>query len=187
MKQFVMTLCLALACGAVQAQKVFRIVHPDGSVEFTDVPPSSGNAQQIEVPPLNTAAPLAPPPSTTPPSAAAAAEGYSEFRITSPGDGEIIRDNAGTVNIDLHIKPSLRAGDKIDLKLDGQAIGGGRSTAITLTEMERGAHSIQALVKSSQGRVIERSSSVTFTIQRRSAILQPSSPRAVPFGGGSAR
>ena len=81
----------------------------------------------------------------------------------------------------------FQAGDKIGLNLDGQAIGGGRSTAITLTEMERGAHSLQALVKNSAGRVIERSNSVTFTIQRRSAILQPASPRAVPFGGGSTR
>ena len=178
---------MTLACGAVQAQKVFRIVHPDGTVEFTDVPPSGGNAQQIEVPPMNTTAPLAPPASSTSPSTAATEEGYSEFRITSPGDGETIRDNAGNVKVDLSIKPGLRAGDKIGLNLDGQAIGGGRSTAITLTEMERGAHSLQALVKNSAGRVIKRSNSVTFNIQRRSAILQPGAPRAVPFGGGSAR
>jgi len=187
MKQLALTLCLALACGTVDAQKVFRIVQPDGTVEFTDVPPSSGNAQQIEIPPLNTAAPLAPPPSSTPPSTAAAAEGYSEFRITSPADGETIRSNAGSVKIDLSINPSLRDGDKIALNLDGQDVGGGRSTAITLTEMERGAHSVQALIKSSAGRVIKRSNSITFDIQRRSAILQPSAPRAVPFGGGSAR
>lgn len=177
--------CLALACAAAQAQQVYKIVKPDGSVEFTDAPPPDTPAEQIEVQPLNTTPPLVPPDSASSQSAPAEHPGYSEFRITRPGDGESIRDNAGNVNIDLELKPKLLAGDTIDLYLDGQSVGGGRSTAITLSDMDRGTHSLQAVVKSPAGQVMARSNSVTFTLQRRSAILQPAPPRAVPLGGAS--
>ena len=186
MKKIVLTLCLALASAAVPAQKVYKIIQPDGSVEYTDVPPPNSPATQIEVAPLNSAQPLAPPASSATRSTAGVQEGYDEFRISRPGDGEAIRDNAGNVNVDLSLAPNLRAGDKFDLILDGQSIGGGKATAITLTDMDRGAHSLQAVVKNASGQVVARSKSVTFTLQRRSVILQPGPPRAVPFGGGRA-
>ena len=187
MKKIALTLCLVLASGALQAQKVFRVEQPDGSVLFTDVPPPDRPATQIEVAPLNTAKPLASPADSAARSTAGEQQqGYQELRITRPGDGETIRDNAGNVNVDLRLEPRLRAGHKIDLILDGQSIGGGKATAITLTEMERGAHSLQAVVKNAAGQVVARSKSITFTLQRRSAILQPARPRPTPFGGGRA-
>jgi hypothetical protein len=186
MKQVAVILCLALAGGAVPAEEVYKVIQPDGTVEFTDSPPPGEAAEQVEIPPLNTAEPPASPTSSAPSSTDAASRSYSEFRITSPSDGESIRDNAGNVNIDLSLKPTLRSGDKIDVLLDGRSVGGGNKTAITLSEMNRGTHSVQALVKDSAGKVVARSNSVTFTLQRRSAILQPGPPRAVPFGGGRA-
>jgi hypothetical protein len=177
MKSVTLAICLALICGTVQAQKVFRVVQPDGTVEFTDVPPSNRPAEEIHLRPLNTAPALAPAPGTfTQTAGTQKNEGYSEFRITSPGNDEGIRNNAGSVNVDLTLEPALRSGDKIDLLLDGQSVGGGSSTAITLTDMDRGAHTIQAVVKNSAGQVVARSNSVTFTLQRTS-INQPQRPR----------
>ncbi len=190
MKKIVLALCLAfclaLASGAVQAQKIYKITRPDGSVEFTDVPPPDSPATQIEVAPLNSAQPLAPPAGSAARSTADAQESYNAFRISRPADGETIRDNAGNVNVDLSLEPNLRAGHKFDLLLDGQSIGGGKATAITLTDMDRGAHSLQAVVKNAAGQVVARSKSITFTLQRRSVILQPGPPRPAPFGGGRA-
>jgi hypothetical protein len=187
MKQLTLTLCLVLASGVVQAQKVYKVIQPDGTVLFTDSPPADGSAQEVDVRPLNTTPPLASPTDAFDDTPAAELEqSYSEFRITSPGNDETIRDNAGNVNVDLSLKPTLRSGDKIELLINGQSVGGGRSTAITLTEMDRGTHSIQAVVKNSVGKVVARSNSVTFTMQRRSAILQPAPPRAAPSGGGGA-
>lgn len=184
MKPAVLIFCLALAGAALQAQEVYKVIQPDGTVEFTDSPPPGEAAEQVDIPPLNTAEPPpAPSPSASP---TAAAQGYSEFRITRPGNGESIRDNAGNVDIDLSLKPTLRSGDKIDVLLDGRSVGGGNKTAITLSEMDRGTHSVQALVKDPAGKVVARSNSVTFTLQRRSGILQPGPPRPTPFGGGRA-
>jgi len=182
MKALAPMLCLALICATAQAQKVYRVVQPDGTVEFTDSPPSNRPAEEIHVRPLNSTPGLAPTPaaSTQP----AADVGYSDFRITKPRNEEAIRDNAGNVNVDLKLTPGLKSGDKIALLLNGESVGGGKSTAITLSDMDRGSHNLQAVVKNSAGKVVARSNSVTFTVQRRSAILQPAPPRAVPFHGG---
>jgi hypothetical protein len=185
MKQLALILCLALVSGAALAQKVYKVIQPDGTVMFTDSPQPGDGAEEVAVQPLNTTPALASPRDAFDDSPAAELEkGYAEFRITNPEANASIRDNAGNVNVDVSINPKLRSGDKVELKLDGQSIGGGKKTNFALTDMERGTHSLQAVVKNSAGKVVASSESITFTLQRRSKILQPSQPRAVPFGGG---
>lgn len=184
MKQLALAVCLFVACGTVLAQKVYKVIQPDGTVLFTDSPPAGEDAEQVEVQPINTTPGLTSPRDAFDDSPAAELEqGYAEIRITSPADDASIRDNAGNVKVDVELSPGLRDGDKVELKLDGQSIGGGKKTAFTLTDIDRGSHSLQALVKNSAGKVVARSASITFTLQRRSNILQPSVPRA-PTGGG---
>jgi hypothetical protein len=181
MKHLLLTLSLILATGTAQAQNIYKVVQPDGTILFTDSPSPGDDAEQVDVRPLNISPGPASPTDAFDDSAAVEAEAvYGEFRITSPGNDESIRDNAGNVNVDLTLKPSLHAGDKIDLLLDGQSVGGGNSTAITLTDMDRGTHTIQAVVKNSAGQVVARSNSVTFTLQRTS-INQPQRPRPQLF------
>jgi len=180
MKQLVLALCLVLASGAVQAQSVYKVIQRDGSVEFTDAPPPGAPAQPIAVPSLNTPGSLlAPPIDTANQSAAGAPEGYSEFRITRPENDTSFWNTGGSVNVDLSLEPSLRAGDKIDLFLDGRSIGGGTATAITLTDMNRGSHSIRAAIKNADGQVVARSNTVTFMLQKGS-LLSPQR-RPTPF------
>ena len=185
MQRLALILCLTLASTVVHANKVYKVIQPDGTVLFTDTPPADSSGEQVDVAPINITPAVSSPTDAFDDTPAVEVErGYSEFQITSPENEATIRDNAGTVNVDLKITPSLRSGDKIELILDGQSIGGGRKTAITLTEMNRGAHSLQAVVKNTAGEVVVRSNVVTFNLQRRSKILQPAPPRAVPFGGG---
>ena len=182
MKHLLLTLFLVLATGIAQAQKVYKVVQPDGTILFTDSPSPSDDAEQVDVQPLNTTPALASPTDAFDDSAAVEAEvGYSEFRITSPESDTSFWDTAGNVNVDLSLEPTLRASDKIDLLLDGQSVGGGRSTAITLTEIDRGTHNLQAVVKSSAGKVIARSNTVTFTVQRGSQLSPQRRPRPAPF------
>lgn len=164
MKKPIVILCLAMTASILHAQTVYRVVQPDGTVEFTDSPPPGQPAQAIVVPPLNTARPLGSPRDAYDDSPSSEKKvAYEELRITSPEEGESIWGSVGQVNVDLSLEPKLRAGDKIELKLDGQSIGGGRSTAITLTEVVRGTHTLQAVVKDSSGKVMAQSNSVTFT------------------------
>lgn len=186
MRALTLMICLTLAGGAVQAQTVYKVIKPDGSVEFTDTPPPGEAAQPIQVQPLNTAEPppVLPSAGATPP--ASEPQGYGSFRITSPGDGDAIRDNAGSVNVAVKLEPPLRSGDRIEILVDGRTVGGGNNTSITLSGVERGSHRVQAVVKNPAGEIVARSNSVSISLQRRSVILQPPPPKAVPFGGGRA-
>lgn len=185
MNRLALGLCLFIACASVLAEKVYKVVQPDGTILFTDSPQPGDLAEEVQVQPINTAPPLVSPTDAFDDSPAAELEqGYSQVRITSPANDVSIRDNAGNVQVDVKLTPPLRSGDKVELLLNGQSIGGGGKTAFTLTDMERGTHSLQAVVKSPSGQVIARSESVTFTLQRRSKILQPAPPRAAPLGGG---
>jgi hypothetical protein len=184
MKPLILIVGLVLIVGSAQAEKVYKVIQPDGTVEYTDAPPADEPAKEIRVEPINTIEAPAPSAGSSGQPTDSAQAGYSEVRITSPANDVSIRDNAGNVNVDVSLEPALRSGDKIDLLLDGQSVGGGKKTAITLTDMERGTHSLQALVKDASGKVVARSNTVTFTLQRRSVILQP--PPAKPSGGSPA-
>ena len=185
MKRLALALCLVLAFGTALAQKVYKVIQPDGTVLFTDSPQPGDGAEEVDVGPINVTPALASPTDAFDDSPAAELEqGYTEVRITSPANESSVRDNAGNVTVDVKLTPSLRSGDKVELRLDGRSIGGGSKTAFTLTDMDRGTHSLQAVVKNPAGKVVARSESITFTLQRRSAILQPAPPRPAPSGGG---
>jgi hypothetical protein len=177
MKKLALALCLIAAGAAVHAEKVYKVIQPDGTVLFTDTPPADGSAEEVEVAPLNVTPPLASPRDAFDDTAAAGADkGYSAFRITSPGGNEAIRDNAGNVSVSLSLEPALRSGDKIDLLMDGRSVASGTTTSISLTNVDRGTHSLQGVVKNSAGKVVAKSNTVSFTLQRRSAVLQPAPP-----------
>ena len=50
-------------------------------------------------------------------------EGYESFKVTSPANDSVIRDNGGNVRVSLSISPGLRSGHQIDVMVDGQSVG----------------------------------------------------------------
>jgi len=185
MKRLTLIVCLMSAGAIIQAQTVYKVIQPDGTVEFTDSPPAGEAAQRVEVAPLNTLPPLVSPRDAFDDQPAAPAKAaYSEFRITSPKNDSSFWETSGNVNVDVSLAPSLRSGDKIEVLLDGRSVGGGRSTAIALTAMDRGTHSVQAVIKDASGKVLARSNTVSFTLQKGS-LLSPQRRHVVtPHGGG---
>jgi len=164
MKRAVVMVCAVLAVGAIEAAQIYRVTQPDGTVEFTDDPPPGETAVAVEVPPLNTVAPLESPrdafddSSTTEP-----VKPYESVRITRPTDGESLWGPVGEVNVDLSVEPALKRGDRLDVLMDGEHVGGGSSTSITLTGVVRGTHTLVAVVRSASGKVVGQSKSVSFT------------------------
>jgi hypothetical protein len=180
MKQLALVLCLMLVSGPALAQKVYKVIQPDGTVMFTDSPQPGDGAEEVAVRPINTTPPLASPADAFDDSPAAELEqAYNEIRITSPENDSSFWSTSGNVNVDISVKPSLRSGDKVDVLLNGQRVGGGRSTAITLSEMDRGTYTVQAVVKNSAGKVLARSNPVTFTVQKGSQLSPQRRP--TPF------
>jgi len=174
-------LILSLSCGLAQAA-IYKRVLPDGSVVFSDQP--GPDAEKIETPKAQTFTP--PPKSTiiapqTSPDKKASAP-YARLTITTPAHDETIRDNTGNVTINVGIEPPLQtqAAHKILIRLDGKAIGNPATTQqLTLENVDRGTHTIQASVLDASGSTLLDSGTVTFHLKRESTLLKQKPP-----GGG---
>lgn len=164
---------LALTAAASASAAVYKWVKPDGSVVYSDRAPVENAAptelpalQEIKMPP-----PPPPSPSTTP-AAQTEEDTYTNLAITEPADNSAFRNNAGQVTVKLALDPALQQGDAIVILLDGKEIGRGRSTALSLSNVDRGTHTLKASVKDADGNTLISSSPISFTLQRTSVLLR---------------
>ena len=160
-------LCLMLAVSAAEAQKIYKYTLSDGKVVYSDRPPPADQAEEVTLEPLQSFSlpPAQPLPKSTTQKQDQAVD-YEEFRVTSPSNDATIRDAGGNVRVRVSLTPGLRSGHSIEVTMDGQSIGSGNSTSITLTEVDRGTHTVQAAVKDDAGKVLARSNSVVFHLKR---------------------
>lgn len=163
---------IALTAFAAEAQ-IYKKVLPDGSVVFSDEP--SPGAEAVHVQPLSTyqappskpkaeSSPAAQPdPSTTKPVT------YQRLAIEAPANDAAVRDNAGNVAVLVALEPALarEQGHSLSLLLDGNPVAPpGGSTQFTLPAVDRGSHTLEAVVHDAQGNVIRRSAPVVFHLMR---------------------
>ena len=165
---------LLLAPGVVSA-KIYKWVLADGSIKYSDQPQEKG-AKALQLPALQT---YSPPPTPSPEeggeedSAAVADTGYDSVEVVSPEAGAALRDNGGgIINVKLAIEPSLHDGHIVEIMIDGKAIGSGRATSASVSNLDRGTHSISAVIKDADGKIVFSANAVTFSLQRTSK-LQP--------------
>ena len=158
---------LLLLAPALTSAKIYKWVHPDGSVSYSDRA-QEPDAKPVELPPLQTFSPPAISSEPTPSAGQAEDAGYESVRIMSPKPDETIRDNGGTVSVQIEIKPALQSGHTVEVLLDGKSVGSGTATSMIVSNMDRGTHSISAAVKDSEGTVLTSSAGVSFTLQRTS-------------------
>ena len=160
---------LGLAAGSVQAGKIVKYTLSNGQVIYSDTPPpEAASGEEVTVEPLQTFTPPRTPSfeGSMPSDAADESAGYEAFTVTSPENDTTIRDNGGNVRVSLTLSPGLRSGHSIEIYMDGKAIGSGNSTSLTLTDVDRGTHTVRATVKDGDGREIARSNSVIFHLRR---------------------
>ena len=167
MQRIAFLLCLMLAVGTAQAQKLYKYTLSDGKVVYSDRPPPADQVEEVILEPLQTFSlpPVKPLPGSSP-AKKDQPDGYEAFTLTSPSNDSTIRDNGGNVRVSVSLSPGLRDGHSIEVSMDGKSIGSGSSTSITLTEVDRGTHTVQAAVKDDGGKVIARSNSVVFHLKR---------------------
>jgi len=174
----ILFLALLLAAPLFAAETGYRIVHPDGTVEFTDQPEKGAEEIRIEELPTYPAQrprPAAAPPSPTEPTAEAGLHtgGYDTFAIASPQEQETVFFNEEGMSVSLHIAPSLAEGHEVVLRLDGVKVASGASTTFTLKNIYRGPHTISATISNEQGEVIREAEPVTFFMRQRSILPLP--------------
>ncbi|HLA29606.1 MAG TPA: DUF4124 domain-containing protein [Pseudomonas sp.] len=165
--------CGLILLGLPAMAQVYTYIDAEGNRVFTDKP-KSGNAERIELAPGNSMSATYPP--AAPPAAAAAEEPalrYQLLRILVPQPDATVRDNAGSLIVSVSSEPGLFPEHSYRLLLDGAQVGQtGRSPVFPLENIDRGSHQLAVEIIDSQGRIIERTPSQPFHLQRTSLALK---------------
>jgi len=172
-------LLAALLCALLTAPagaEIYRYLDADGNVVFSDEPPPKGTqVQSVDLPQVNTmpAVPLHTPqmPAGDGSSGADGQSIYSSLRIAAPGDDATLRDNTGDIAVRLALEPPLAAGHQLLILLDGVEASRGTQTSATLGNVDRGTHSLQAVVVGAGDGELIRSQTVRVHLMR--AFVQP--------------
>ncbi|MGM0593044.1 MAG: hypothetical protein ACQETD_00795 [Pseudomonadota bacterium] len=167
---------LFIALPLMAAETGYRIVHPDGTVEFTDDPTLGGEPIELrEAPTYRHTPPTSSGESRSKGPAKAEKEdssegddGYQTLRITSPGDEQTLWFDGQGMSVSLQITPSLKSGDEVVIELDGEEVARGRSTGYTLKDVYRGSHTLHARIEDSDGNIRMDSESITFHMRQHS-------------------
>jgi hypothetical protein len=177
MRNLVILTVLSMLAMPTMAQ-LYKCEDADGNIVYTDEPCADG--KQLKLPPLQTYTPAKLPPAfpgTTREDKKdkKKAKGYTSLVITQPANDTVIRDNTGTVKISYTLKPALETarGHKFSIAVDGtQLKTKGTTSQIQLSDIDRGAHTIQIHVVDDKDKVLISSDLVTFHMKRHS-ILHP--------------
>jgi hypothetical protein len=155
------------AVSAAQATTYVR-VEPDGTKTYSDRPLPGGH--EVELQSAQTySAPSEQASSTSgvPKEQQLLAE-MDNFRYEScdltPKNDETFM-NPVSVRVAVLLKPLLRAGDIVDLKIDGASIGGPATQSFTMQPAFRGTHTLSVLVKDRFGKQV-CNSSVSFHVHQ---------------------
>lgn len=171
MRILLCSLLLLMMMPTIHAETVYRSVDKDGNTVFSDKP--SQGAEKMDIPDAQTVkSPSAgkfhyqPPPKSPPPA-------YSSVAITSPDDDASVRQNDGNISVQVAVQPALQNQDTLQLHMDGKIVGTGSSTSFSLNNVDRGTHTLQAVVVDNTGKTLASSATVTFHLLRHSILNQP--------------
>jgi hypothetical protein len=170
--------CLLLALSLPATAQIYSYTDANGNRVFTNEPPQGSDAQLVQLPPTNTVAaqPINPSNIAAPTNNSMNAP-FSVLQLTGLPTEEAMRANNGTFSVGVTTMPDLSASQQLQLILDGQPYGSPSSNPpLQLTELARGDHSLAVQVLSG-GSVVQKSSAVTFTVQRVALATPKATPR----------
>ncbi len=148
---------------------IYKSIGPDGTVVYSDQPSPGAEKIRVQQPSTYTPPPL---PKFQPTQRASdqAAPAYERLSVVSPKPEETIRDNEGTVIATFAVKPALQTdqGHRLVVLLDGNRQKPISVTRIQFNNVDRGAHTIQAMVIDGNGKTLIESDPVTFYLHRQS-------------------
>ena len=167
------TLFLYLLCFTplLAAEMGYRIVHPDGTVEYTDQPVEG--AEPITLPAIPTYSTPVSPAKTTDvaPDGKAPQEGAAAptIAILSPQAEETVWFSETGMTVSVQVTPALGKDEQVLIRLDGSEAARGAGSSFTLKQVYRGTHILSAAVTDNQGGVISESTPITFYMRQHTA------------------
>ena len=166
---------MALMSSLASADTAYKWVDENGVVHYSDKP--HPDAQKVKMPEAQTYKALPSERAGTAPVAAEAAPApYQGCGVMQPTSEQTLA-NVDSLNVVVRTDPPLRSGDQVFVTLDGQPLNGKSPTSLTYTisPVERGTHTVQAIVRDTSGAMLCQTSGVTFHVQQNSG-LNPHNP-----------
>jgi len=168
-------LIMFLLAGSAHAE-VYKSTNAAGEVVYSDTRTKGAEAMKLPALPTYT-----PPPVT--PSISTKAEPvekvvYEECVFLKPEDDATIRNNQGIINAELKLTPALRSkrNHRVQFYLDGEAYGEpGSSIRTTMSNVDRGEHSLTASVLDANGDSLISADPVIVHLHRET-IHNPNNP-----------
>ncbi len=158
-------------------------VDADGQVHFSDRP--IPGARQVELSgaqgfgaPAARQAPAGTAPARSQPAPGPAQAPYRAINIASPAEQQTLWNIGTMLTVQIEMDPPLLTGHRVDLIFDGQRRNlNTASLQVTLPDVFRGAHTLQAVVIDAGGTEVTRSPTRNFIVQQNS-IQNRNSPAA---------
>ncbi|HEX6992566.1 MAG TPA: DUF4124 domain-containing protein [Gammaproteobacteria bacterium] len=167
-------IALTIAASPAGAVTVWRWVDQNGVTHYSDRPVEGAEriellgAQTFQQAPLDTAG-VSQQASAASSAAAQPAVPYRRFDVVSPAHQETLWNIGGTLSVTVELEPPLQAGHRLDVYLDGERRNlDATTTQLSVPEVYRGVHTLQAVIVDESGSEVLRSLAVTFMVQQTS-------------------
>ena len=151
---------------------IYKWTDSNGNVSFSDKP--RPGAEQVILPDVQTfSSPVVSQTSSkTAPQKNNTKQTYTILKIVSPEGEGTIWDNQGNLNVLIQVQPVLKKGDNFQLIFDGKPIGEPQTApAFSLTNIDRGTHTVGVQIIDTFGKVRQTSEAVTFYMHKASVNL----------------
>jgi Domain of unknown function (DUF4124) len=165
---------MSVVCTVAVSATVYRWVDENGVTHYSDQPHE--NAEKVHVAAPQTYKPTPLPASPPSQNAQPQASNTYQCQVVAPANDDSF-SNTYSVDTAVQVNPSPHNGDQVFLLMDGArvpnfpAVGG----AFTITNIDRGQHTLQAVVQDTNGKLLCQSANVTFTVLQPS-VLNPANP-----------
>lgn len=168
--------------------KIYKTVDEDGNVSYSDTPPADVETRaestiELEINNTYNAEDFTPAPTPAnnaikgsqpgdivstgdPGTPAKPTAVYQTITITAPAADANLRSNSGNVTLSISLQPGLVPGDQVRFFLDGKPVGTVTGTSLSLTNIDRGTHTLAAVVLDGAGKPRISSNTSSFSIQR---------------------
>lgn len=157
---------------AAHAATVYRWVDENGTIHYSDTPHTDAETIKLKEP--NTYDAPANLPKIEPRQESPAQEAqYQSLTLTQPEPESTIWNNQGEFTASIRLEPALdtAAGHTIQFKLDGDVVATTQSRQWHFSGVNRGAHTVQAVVVDDRGKALIQSEPVTLYLHQQSINL----------------
>jgi hypothetical protein len=162
----------SLTISSVIADTVYNWTDTKGIVHYGDSPPESVNARIVDLPELTVIKDYG---KLYPPVLTAEERGitdknkkalYTQFSILAPKNKQAIRANDGDITVILSLHPKLLSQHQLSIFLDDKPIAKGGLWMVNLINLNRGEHTVYAIINDKEGKQVVKSKKVVFTVVR---------------------